>query len=210
MNRRCQLAILLGLVLIVLAAAPAFPQEGRGLRVQGYIGASSSVEKNFELGFWSSIGFSIPVQSAVFLSFEFGNWNSAVTGRSETLLDGTLYVNPFLISVQYHMMPDKVFSPYLFLGGGYVFSRFNLGDIITIPEITLNQKIDSGPGGKLGAGIEIDLGKRLSIVGEVSYFFSRVKGETTIQDMNFGVSVEEFTFGLSALIVHVGLKYTIK
>lgn len=210
MKRRSLMAVSFGLMLIFLNPGTVFNQEGRVIRVQGFMGASSPMEKNIGAGLWSSIGFSIPVKQKLFLSLDFGHWTSEVNGSAGELLDGTVYVNPFMVSAAYFLMPDRAITPYVFLGGGFVFSRFRLGDIITIPEISLSQKIENGPGGKIGVGMEMDLTGSISIVGEVSYLFRVAQAKTTVQDMNIGLSVEDFTINLSAFVLHLGFRYTIQ
>ena len=210
MKRRSLMAVSCGLVLFFLYPGTVFSEEGRVIRIQGFIGASSPTEQNIGAGLWSSIGFSIPVEQKLFLSLDFGHWTSEVSGSAETLLDGTVYVNPFIVSAAYFLMHDRAISPYVFLGGGVVFSKFRLGDIITIPEISLSQKIESGPGGKIGIGVEMDLTGSISIVSEVSYLFRVAQAKTTVQDMNFGLSVEDFTINLSAFALYLGFRYTIQ
>jgi hypothetical protein len=210
MKRRSAMALSFGLVLIFLHPGSAFNQEGKVIRVQGFIGASSPTEKNIGAGLWSSIGFSIPVVHKLFLSLDFGHWTSEVNGSAAELLDGTVYVNPFIVSAAYFLMPDRAITPYVFIGGGFVFSRFRLGDIITIPEISLSQKIENGLGGKIGLGMELDLTESISLVSEASFLFRIAQANTTVQDMNFGLSVEDFTVNLSAFVLHLGFRYTIQ
>jgi hypothetical protein len=198
------------LVLIVLFPGTTFAQVERSLRIQGFIGISRPSDKNFESSFWSSFGFLIPIHQNLSLSLDFGHWNSVVSGRSDALLDGTLYVNPFFVTAQYLFLPEGPFTPYVFLGGGYVFSSFKLGHLITIPEITITQKVESGMGAKAGLGGELDLTRNISIVGEVSYFYRMAQARTTIQDMNFGTSVEDFDVDLSSFIFYIGFRYTIQ
>jgi len=209
MRLRFGFFITICLVSVFFLAGKTYGQEGRIARVHGFIGVNIPSDRNIASGLWSSIGFSIPVDRAFFLAFDFGYWTSDITGSADSLLDGTLYVNPFLVSVQYVLFPDSILTPYISLGGGFVFSSFKIGNILTIPEIHISQKIENGPGGKLSAGLELDVRKNLSIVGEVSYLLRRTKGMSTIQDMNFGSSTDEFSVNLSSLILHLGLRYTL-
>jgi outer membrane protein W len=210
MKRRSLMAVSFCLVLIFLHPCLVFNQEGKVIRVQGFMGASSPMEKNIGAGLWSSIGFSIPVMLKLFLSLDFGHWTSEVNGSAGELLEGTVYVNPFIVSAAYFLMPDRAITPYVFIGGGFVFSRFRLGDIITIPEISLSQKIESGPGGKIGLGMVMDLTENVSLVGEASYLFRVAQAKTTVQDLNFGLSVEDFTVNLNTFILHLGFRYTVQ
>lgn len=123
-------------------------------------------------------------------------------------MNGTAYVNPFVVSAQYFLLPERAFTPYVFLGGGFVFDRFKLGDIFTIPEITISQKLKNGPGGKIGLGFEANLNESVSIVLEFYYFYMTTQATTTVEDMNFGSSAENFRVNLNSLIVHLGFRYT--
>ena len=58
--------------------------------------------------------------------------------------------------------------------------------------------------------MEMDLTGSISIVGEVSYLFRVAQAKTTVQDMNIGLSVEDFTINLSAFVLHLGFRYTIQ
>lgn len=207
MKRQGVLTVCLCLMLSVILSGAAFSQERRILRIQGFFGGALPIEQTIGAGLWSNFGFSLPVQKKLALSFDFGHWASEVTGSPEAFLNGTVYVNPFFGSLQYLMMPDSTFTPYVFLGAGFVFGSFRLGDVIAIPEISLSQKLKNGPAGKIGIGLETDITNSFSLVGEVFFFLMTTEGTTTVQDMNFGVSVESFRVNLSSLILHVGFRY---
>ncbi|MGD2294930.1 MAG: hypothetical protein PVF22_03755, partial [Candidatus Aminicenantes bacterium] len=105
------------LLILCLTSFPSFGQGESSIRFQGFMGLSSPAEKNLTTGFWSSFGFSFPLKERIRISFNFGYWKSQVTEKQGWLYDGDLSVNPFFISVQYHLVSDKAVNPYIFLGG---------------------------------------------------------------------------------------------
>ncbi|MFQ6038456.1 MAG: hypothetical protein ACE5LV_07560 [Candidatus Aminicenantales bacterium] len=86
-------------------------------------------------------------------------------------------------------------------------SQFKIGDIITIPEVSIKQEVTNGPlfHGALGM-----LGRISSSVGifvEARYVFRSSTGKTTISDMNLGVRSESFSINLDTFLARVGLRY---
>jgi len=187
----------------------AVGQEETSMRIHGSIGLSSMSEKSFGSGFWSGFGFSVPMNKDVHFSFNFGAWKSQVSAKPDGLQDGSLTVSPFFVSFQYFLASNRSICPYLFIGGGYIFSSFRMEDLITIPEITLSQKVDNSPGGQAGAGIQLKVSKRISLSADVSYLYSKTSGTTTLQDLNFGTTTEDFSLIISALIFQIGIKFLI-
>lgn len=185
-------------------------QEETSMRIHGSIGLSSMSEKSYGSGFWSGFGFSFLIKKDVHLSFNFGACNSQVTAKPDGLQNGSLTVNPFFVSLHYFPgHEDRLIYPYLFIGGGYIFTSFRMEDVVTIPEITLSQKVDNSPGGQVGAGIQLKVSKRISLSADVSYLYNKTSGTTTLQDLNFGTTTEDFSLLLSAIIFQIGIKFLI-
>ena len=185
-------------------------QEETSMRIHGSLGLSQVSEKSFSSGFWSEFGFSIPIKKDVYLAFNFGTWKSQVSSKPDGLQDGSLTVNPFLASLYYYLrLGNQSITPYIFIGGGYVFSSFKMKDVVTIPEIIFSQKIDNSAGGQVGAGINIEVSKRISLTSDVSYFYSKANGTTNFQDFNIGTNADDFSLILSAIIFQFGIKFLI-
>ncbi len=182
-------------------------QEESSLRIHGSAGLSAMSEKSFGSGFWSSLGFSIPIKNDLFLSFNFGAWKTQVNAHADLLQNGSLSVSPFFVLLQYHLVSNHSIYPYLFIGGGYIFSSFRMEDVDSIPETILSQKVDNSPGGQVGAGIQLNVSKRMSLNADISYFISKTSGTTTIQDPNFGTTTDDFSLNLSGLNLQFGIKY---
>jgi len=198
------------LLCFLLLVQNVMGQEETSMRIHGSIGLASMSEKSYGSGFWSGFGFSVLIKKDVHLSFNFGAWNSQVNANPDGLQNGTLTVSPFFVSLQYFPgHGDRLINPYLFIGGGYIFTSFRMEDIVTIPEITLSQKVDNSPGGQVGAGIQLKVSKRISLSTDVSYLYNKTSGTTTIQDLNFGTTKEDFSLILSAIIFQIGIKFLI-
>ena len=184
-------------------------QEESGMRIHASMGFSSMSEEAFGFGLWSGFGFSVPFYKNIHLSFNFGSWRSPVSAKPDELQEGDLTVNPFFVLMHYYLASNRTFYPYFFLGGGYVFSSFRMDDIYTIPEISLSQKVGNSLGGQVGAGLQLNVSRRVSFVLDVSYLFSKATATTTIQDLNFGTTTDEFSVRLGAILVQLGIKFFI-
>lgn len=171
------------------------------------VGGSFPKEGNIQAGFESGFGFSLSLGRKLSLSFDFVYWKSDVKERGGKLHNGTLSITPFLLSLQYSLTGEGFLSPYIFLGSGFVFSSFEIGGYISIPEIRINQKVKNGPAFYLGTGANMRLTRNLSFFGEISYLSRKAGAETIITDMNFGVSTKEFSIDLSSFLFGLGLKY---
>ncbi|NIM90093.1 MAG: hypothetical protein GTO17_04010 [Candidatus Aminicenantes bacterium] len=163
--------------------------------------------KSILLAFESGFGFSIPLTKKIFLSINFSHWKSRVKEKEGGLLNGKLSITPFFLSLQFKLREKSQINPYLFLGANLVVTKFKIGEYITIPEVTLNQKVRNGPGLHFGTGSDFSLTENLALFAEGIYLIRKAEAEKTITDMNFGVSTEEFSVSLDSLIFQIGIKY---
>ena len=93
-------------------------------------------------------------------------------------------------------------------GAGYIFSRFQLQQLITIPEVSFSQKVEDGWAWLGGAGLEIRLNReKLSFFGEAVYLSRQTTGTTIIDDLNLGRREKTFDVDLKAWQIHLGLRY---
>ena len=170
-------------------------------------GFSFPQEGNMKSGLESGFGFAYILNKKVAAFFDFGFWKSEVEEEPGKLLDGKLSVTPFLFSLQYYFYEKRDFNPYIFAGIGYIFYDFKLKDIITIPEITITQKVENGLGFQAGLGAQVKILDRLSIFGEALYLYHKAEGITTISDLNFGTTTEEFSLNTSTSLIRLGIRY---
>lgn len=170
-------------------------------------GLSLPKEKNINSGFETGFGFAFPINKKISISFNFGFWKSGVEAGAGKLMKGKLTVTPFLASIHYCLFEKKIFIPYFFVGAGYVFNSFKIGEYITIPEVKITQKIEAGPAFQAGLGSQILISRKLALFAEAFYLYRQAEGTTTISDMNFGLSSEKFTLNMSSFFIGLGIKY---
>lgn len=170
-------------------------------------GFSFPREGNMRSGWESGFGFAYTLNKKVAAFFDFGFWKSEVEEEPGKLLDGKLSVTPFLFSLQYYFFEKRAFIPYIFAGIGYIFYDFKLKDIVTIPEITITQKVENGLGFQAGLGAQVQISDRLSLFGEALYLYRKAEGTTTTFDLNFGTTIEEFSLDTSTSLIRLGIRY---
>lgn len=196
-------------IFLLMAGFVVYPLLAQNVKmnVRGHIGYSYLWEKNIDAGLESGFGFSVPFTKRIAFAFDVGYWKNEVHQRENQLLDGSLTITPFYFSIHYHLWPQARFVPYVFAGGGLVFTSFKKEDIIGIPEITIRQEVDDGLGWQTGGGALLKINQRLALYGEFEYLHKQGKGTTTITDMNFGTRKEHFSVSLNSFLLRIGLKY---
>jgi len=175
-------------------------QAGAGIPAEDYLDTHAV----------SGFGVTIPLKKRLLLCLDLGYWKSAVEGVPTKFYDGHLKAFPFLASLQFSPSHQSRVNPYAFLGGGYIISSFSMKDIITIPEITIEQSVKNGLCLRAGLGIGIPISSSWGVFTEAAYFYSEATGVTTIIDLNFGTSTREFPVNLHAWIFQIGIKYFIE
>lgn len=179
-----------------------------GIEVQA--GAGLPAEDYLDTHIVSGFGMTIPLKERLSLSLDLGYWNSSVKEVPTKFYDGRLKAFPLTVSLQFSLSHQKRVGPYVFLGGGYIFSSFTMKDIITIPEITIDQSVRNGLCLKAGLGIDLSISRTFGVFAEAVYFYRETTGITTITDLNFGTSTKEFPINLQAWIFQIGIKYFIR
>jgi hypothetical protein len=189
------------------------PKAGRKnawLSVEIQAGAGIPTEDYLNTYVASGFGLTIHLKKKLSLSFDLGYWRSTAEEVPDKFHDGHLKAFPLLASLQFFLSRQNRGNPYLFLGGGYIFCSFEMENIITIPEITIDQSVKNGPCLEGGLGIDVPLSRTLGVFAEAFYFYRKTSGITTITDLNFGKSTREFPLNLQAWIFQIGIKYFIK
>lgn len=166
-------------------------------------------EENIGAGFETGFGFSLSANEKISLSFDFSYWKSEVSEQHSHLYKGKLTITPFLFSIQYSLFEQETFVPYIFAGTGFIFSSMDIDSMVTIPEISISQKIENGICFLCGAGGRIHISDNLDLLAEGVYLYRTSSGETTISDLNLGVTKEQFSVDMSAIVLRVGIKYFI-
>ncbi|MDH4217962.1 MAG: hypothetical protein OEY18_02005 [Candidatus Aminicenantes bacterium] len=182
----------------------------RNLSFQAKLGFVSPSENYIHSSLTGGLGIVLPIKGNVSFSLDLGFWKSSVDEKPNKFYEGKMTLIPFLASFRYSLLPDKTINPYAYIGTGYVITRFKMENIITLPEITIDQKIKNGLCVHAGAGTDVRISESCSVTAEGFYFSRKTKGTTTISDMNVGVTSEEFSVRLNAFIFQIGVKYFFK
>lgn len=177
---------------------------------QAKLGFVSPSENYIHSSLAGGLGIVLPVKGNISFSLDLGFWKSSVDVKPNKFYEGKMTLIPFLASFRYSLLPDKTINPYAYIGTGYVITRFKMEDIITLPEITIDQKIKNGFCVYAGAGADIRISESLGMTAEGFYFHRKTTGTTTISDLNFGMSSENFLVRLHAFIFQIGVKYFFK
>lgn len=188
------------LSLFVLANA-----ETQTLSIHAKIGAASPVEEHIHSSLSGAFGLALHFDNKISVSLDLGSWKSPVDEKSKRMFKGNMTLTPLLISFRYFLTLDNRIYPYPIIGGGYVFTHFRMDDVITIPEITISQEVASGLCLHVGLGALVKITKSFGLLAEGVYCSRKSKGVTTISDMNFGSSSEEFSVRLHTVFFQVGI-----
>jgi len=197
--------IVLGFMILYLANAGFV--WGGGFSMQASGGVIFPNEGNDNLAFAFGFGLNCSLSQKLWVSFGLGYWKSSVGEKPGKLYEGKLNATPFLVSVHYSMLKERKFVPYVFVGLGYILYDLWLEDIVTIPEITVMQKVENDPVCFGGIGGQAQFWDKILLFVETSYFYSKPEGKTIVSDMNFGVFKEEFSLDMRTIHIRFGVKY---
>jgi len=190
----------------VLFISPLTAENPRSsLHING--GFCWMLKKNIDLGLKTGFGFSVPLVKKTTLTLDFGYWKSRVQEEPGDLFDGTLSMAPFQASLYYTLFETKRLAPYVFGGTGFIFSHFEMEDLITIPEVSVDQEVHDGISFHAGAGSFLRINDNIALYVEACFLYRKGEGATTIKDMNLGESKENFSLNLSSLVLSFGIKY---
>jgi hypothetical protein len=194
----------------LLFASSLFAYSEQGIRIKVQAGAGIPTEDYLDTHIVSGLGFSISLEKRLSLSFDLGYWKSTIEQVPAKFYDGRLKAFPLLASLQLFLLRQNTVNPYVFLGCGHIFSSFAMQDIVTIPEITIDQDIKSGPIFQGGFGIDVHISRTLGVFAEAGSFRRKTTGVTTITDLNSGTMTQEFPINLNAWIFQIGIKCLIE
>jgi hypothetical protein len=191
---------------VVLLTSPLMAENSSGsLHING--GFCWMLKENIDSGLKTGFGFSVPLLKNTALILDFGYWKSSVHEEPDNFFDGTLSMAPFQASLYYILFETQRLAPYVFGGTGFIFSHFEIEDLITIPEVSIEQKVNNGISFQAGVGSFLRINNSISLYGEACFLYRKGEVTTTITDMNFGESKENFSLNLSSLVLSIGIKY---
>jgi hypothetical protein len=196
--------------LLSTADSATATQTNARLSLEIHAGAGFPTEDYLDTHVVSGFGITFPLKQRLFLSLDLGYWEEAVEENPDKFYEGRLKSIPFLASFRFFFARQKRVNPYAFLGAGYVFCFFEMEDIITIPEITIDQSVKNGPCFQVGIGIDVPISRSFGVFTEAAYFHRKSTVITMISDLNFGTSIEEFPVKHHSWIIQIGFKYFVK
>ncbi|MFQ6083097.1 MAG: OmpW family outer membrane protein [Candidatus Aminicenantia bacterium] len=176
---------------------------GLGLKIE----YATPLEKIYGSGFMSGLSFSFTIGNNFALEIDSGNWKSEVEEKEGGLYQGKLSITPVLFTGQFLIPVGRSFIPYLGIGFGYYFNHFNLSEeIITIPEVKINQEVEDIFGIHFGGGFDYFFTENMALNGDVKYCLIKPQGITSIIDMNTRVTKEYFDINLKTILFKIGVK----
>jgi hypothetical protein len=189
----------------LLMSAPAAAQM-KSVAVHGHAGYAFPEEGNLRPGLETGFGIAVPFLRRFWLCLEYAHWTGASKTAPGLLYDGTVSVSPAIACVQYEFLDNRFFVPYAFAGGAFVFARFEIGPLITIPETKIDQTIENGPSLYLGLGARLVLSRTVSFFSEVSYLHRTASGKNLVHDMNLGLREEPLVVNLRTVFLRFGFR----
>lgn len=200
---RTVLAVFLAAALLT-AAVPAAAQRGFGVQIQG--GTAFPEENKQRGGLETGFGILLPVTGRMTLSFEFMRWTVRSLGSPGKLYPGKIEISPVAAALRFEFLRNQYFYPYGFAGLAYVFSRFEIGAVASVPEVKIDQKIENGIAPYIGLGARLALSRALSFTSEIAYLARTAKARTVADDMDFGISTENLIANLRTVFLKFGFQ----
>ena len=203
MSRTKVLPLLLASLALAAVPAPA-AQRRFGVQVQG--GYAFPEENKHRGGAETGFGAVIPIGGRMSLAFEFMRWTVQSLGSPGKLYAGTIELSPIAAAVRFEFLRNQFFFPYAFAGAAIVFTRFEIGSYISIPELKIDQEIENGLAPYFGIGARLALTRNLSFTCEAAYLARTAPARTIFRDMNFGTTTQEITANLRTVFLKFGLQ----
>lgn len=198
-------------VCLLLAAVPVYGRNSpQGLTVSIHTGAFLPANDGLNPAFLTGFGLSYPLYKNFSANFDFTLCKNSVEEKPGSLLNGNLTVTHFLFSLDFSFLKGEKWTPYLFGGSGFVFADFEIGSYISIPEVTIRQRVDSGLCFFTGGGLRARLWRNFRLFAEVKYLYRKAPGKTIITDMNFGTKEEPISVNLSGLCIMGGIRMILR
>ena len=163
-------------------------------------------ENNLRGGLVTGFGFILPIAPRVSLAAEFLKWKDTAKQSHGKLYNGTLTLAPILASLQYEFYRNKYFAGYGLAGAAYIVARFRIGSYVAVPEVKIEQRVDSGLAFFAGLGANLNLTSNLVFFFEASYLRRSLPATTVVHDMNLGDSESRITANLRHVFLKFGAK----
>lgn len=204
-----RLAIVLFLGGLAAAAAAPLPAADSETRIAliAHTGFGFPEENNLRGGFETGFGFVLPLAPRLSLAAEFLEWKDTAKQSNGKLYNGTLTLTPILASLHYEFYTNEYFTAYALAGAAYIVTRFRIGSYVSVPEVKIEQRVDSDLALFGGMGVNLALATNLVFFCEMSYLRRSLPATTVTYDLNLGGDSEtRFTANLRHIFMKFGAK----
>lgn len=190
------------------------PQENMPRFGLGFLaGYAMPSEENYNGGSFSYGGnIYLMISKNIAVEVNAFHFQHDVKGSSEGLSKGILTINPVGISLQGRLPITPYLVPYVVAGGSYYLNEFNLDEKILDDWASLGfdleEKVESGMGYHVGAGLDFFVSRNFALNLDGKYFINNMEGSWSIVEQNTSeeVSGQFDNLDMSSIFVGFGLK----
>jgi len=191
---------------VVCLAVSAFGQTRRvALSLQA--GGAGHEENNLNVGLAAGIGVAAPLAPRLSVTFEADSWGTRSQTSFRKLYNGHLRVRPFLLGLRYEFRGNGYFTPYASAGVGYIETKFRIGSLPVIPNVTIDQSVRSGWAGYFGGGIVWRLSGFWDFFAQIDYLIRTAPGRTVVRDAALGLATDDILINLHVVYMKVGVRF---
>ena len=193
--------------LFCIAGSRPLYAQNRTLRFHAAGGIWLPLENVLDAGTQTGFGLSAAVVRHVDLVFDFKIGRLDVVDEEHSL-DGEMSLSPFMLSVRFHLFPERKWDVYGLVGGGVIFSSIRNRDVSGVPGGNIRQSSKNRCGIQAGVGGSISISRRFAVFMETSLLHQRALITTTVEELNRDRREEEWSFNISLTAISMGLRYS--
>ena len=181
--------------------------QSRRIALSLQAGGAGHEENNLNVGLAAGIGVATPLTPRLSVTFEADSWGTRSQTSFRKLYNGHLRVRPFLLGLRYEFRGNGYFTPYAVAGAGYVETKFRIGSLPVIPDVTIDQSVRSGWAGYFGGGIVWRLSGFWDFFAAIDYLIRTAPGRTVVRDANTGQATDDILINLHVVYLKVGVRF---
>jgi hypothetical protein len=196
-------------VLAIVCLGTSSLGQSRRVALSLQAGGAGHEENNLNVGLAAGIGLAAPLTPRLAVTCEADTWGTRSQTSFRKLYNGHLRVRPFLLGLRYEFRGNGYFAPYAVAGVGYIETKFRLGTLPVIPDVTIDQSVRSGWAGYFGGGIVWRLSGFWDFFAEIDYLIRTAPGRTVVRDANIGLATDDIWINLHVVYLKIGLRFLI-
>jgi len=201
-----RMSLAAGFVAVLILGPAAFSQSHRpALSLQA--GGAGHEENNLHAGLAGGVGVAIPLAPRLALTAEIDYWGVRSRTSHRKLYNGRLNVLPILLGLRYEFIGNGYFTPYAVAGGGFVGTKFRIGELPAAPDVTIDQSVRSGWAGYFGAGIQWRLSGFWDFFTEIDYLLRTAPAQTVTRGPDGVVARDDIWVNLKVVYWKFGLRF---